>query len=125
MIWVELQDIELKEKWDAIEERLIRRNVILAFITAAVLMIFAFSYYSLTSAASTDTDDISYKYFTNIQVDAGDTLWSIADEYAYGEHYASNKEYIAEVKRINKLIGDDIIAGQYLIIPYYSSEFKN
>ena len=88
-------------------------------------MIFAFSYYSLTSAASTDTDDISYKYFTNIQVDAGDTLWSIADEYADGEHYASNKEYIAEVKRMNKLKGDDIIAGQYLIIPYYSSEFKN
>ena len=61
----------------------------MAFVTAAVLMIFAFSYYSLTSAASTDTDDISYKYFTNIQIDAGDTLWSIADEYADGEHLYS------------------------------------
>jgi LysM repeat protein len=106
-------------------QREIRRNIILACVTAAVLMIFAFSYYSLTSAASTDTEDIDYKYFTSIQVEAGDTLWSIADEYADSKHYASNKEYIKEVKNMNKMSNDELIAGQYIIIPYYSYEFVN
>ena len=106
-------------------QREIRRNIILAFVTAAVLMIFAFSYYSLTSAASTDTDDIGYKYFTSIQVENGDTLWSIADEYADAKHYASNKEYIEEVKRMNKMNSDKLVSGQYIVIPYYSYEFVN
>ena len=104
-------------------QREIRRNILLALAVAAVLMIFAFSYHTLTSAASTNTDNISYKYFTSIQVEAGDTLWSIAEEYADEFHYASNKEYINEVKMMNKLGNDEIVSGQYLVIPYYSYEF--
>ena len=103
----------------------IRRNIVLAFAVAAILMIFAFSYHTFTSEASTDTDDISYKYFTSIQVETGDTLWSIAEEYADDIHYDSNSEYINEVKAMNNLGNDDIISGQYLIIPYYSYVFVN
>ena len=106
-------------------QREIRRNIILAFVTTIVLMIFVFSVYSFTSAASVDIDKISYKYFTNIKVDAGDTLWSIADEYMDADHYKSNKQYITEIKRMNKMTDDEIFAGQYLIIPYYSYQFKN
>lgn len=104
-------------------QREIRRNIFLAVAATLVLMIFVFSYHSLTSAASTNTDNTSYKYFSSIQVEAGDTLWSIAEEYADKLHYASNKEYINEVKMMNKLRSDDIVSGQYLIIPYYSYEF--
>ncbi len=104
-------------------QREIRRNIILAVAAAAVLMIFAFSYHTFTSAASTDTDNISYKYFTSIRVETGDTLWSIAEEYADALHYASNKEYINEVKMMNKLGSDEIVSGQYLVIPYYSYDF--
>ncbi len=101
----------------------IRRNVILAIVTAVVLAVFTFSYHTLISAASTGSEEVSYKYFTSIQVEAGDTLWSIAEEYADDEHYSSHKEYINEVKRMNKMGDDNIHYGQYLIIPYYSSEF--
>ena len=101
----------------------IRRNIFLAVTAAVILVIFAFSYHTLTSAASTSTDDISYKYFTSIQVETGDTLWSIAEEYGDDIHYASNKEYINEVKMMNKLSNDEIVSGQYLIIPYFSYEF--
>ena len=104
-------------------QREIRRNILLAVAATLVLMIFVFSYHTLISAASTNTDNVSYKYFTSIQVEAGDTLWSIAEEYADEDHYASNKEYINEVKMMNKLKNDEIVSGQYLVIPYYSYEF--
>ena len=104
-------------------QREIRRNILLAVAATLVLMIFVFSYHTLISAASTNTDNVSYKYFTSIQVEAGDTLWSIAEEYADEDHYASNKEYINEVKMMNKLRNDEIVSGQYLVIPYYSYEF--
>ena len=104
-------------------QREIRRNILLAVAATLVLMIFVFSYHTLISAASSNTDGVSYKYFTSIQVEAGDTLWSIAEEYADEDHYASNKEYINEVKMMNKLRNDEIVSGQYLVIPYYSYEF--
>ena len=84
-------------------QREIRRNILLAVAATLVLMIFVFSYHTLISAASTCTDNVSYKYFTSIQVKAGDTLWSIAEEYADELHYDSNIDYINEVKMMNKL----------------------
>lgn len=104
-------------------QREIRRNILLVVAATLVLMIFVFSYHTLTSAASTNTGNVSYKYFTSIQVEEGDTLWSIAEEYGDELHYTSNKEYINEVKMMNKLRSDEIVSGQYLIIPYYSYEF--
>ena len=104
-------------------QREIRRNILLAVAATLVLMIFIFSYHTLISAASTSTDNGCYKYFTSIQVEAGDTLWSIAEEYADELHYDSNIDYINEVKMMNKLRNDEIVSGQYLVIPYYSYEF--
>lgn len=104
-------------------QREIRRNIILAVAAAVVLMLFAVSFHSITSLANTDTQDISYKYFTSIQIEKGDSLWSIAQEYSDSEHYDSNSDYIAEVMAMNNLKDDKIVSGQYLIIPYYSYEF--
>lgn len=64
----------------------------------------------------------TFKYYTSIKVEQGDTLWSIAKEHM-GTEYASIQHYIDEVKQLNKLRVDDIHSGQYLMIPYYSSEF--
>ena len=59
------------------------------------------------------------KYFRCIEIEAEDTLWSIADEYMTSE-YDSIEDYIDEVKSINNLTGDKIIDGGSLIIPYYA-----
>lgn len=64
----------------------------------------------------------SYKYYTSIQVQSGDTLWSIADEYMT-EEYAGVGAYIDEICSINHIEADDIHAGQYLTIPYYSDVY--
>jgi len=60
-----------------------------------------------------------YKYYTEIKVRPGDTLTDIAGRYITSE-YKSRTAYIDEVKFINHLKSDKIIAGHNLIIPYYS-----
>lgn len=57
------------------------------------------------------------KSFMSIEIEAGDTLTSIAEEYAVSE--AEYHEYIAEIKSINNLKSDTIHAGCYLMIPVY------
>lgn len=64
-----------------------------------------------------------YKYYTSIQIENGDSLWSIAKIYAEPE-YISREDYIKEIKLINSMTSDTIHSGQYLTIFYYSSEFK-
>jgi len=62
----------------------------------------------------------SDKCFTSIEIEPGDTLWSIAQEYATDE-YESIEHYISEVKDINSLTGDNICAGAFLTLPYYEN----
>lgn len=64
-------------------------------------------------------ETISYKYFQKYYVKSGDTLWDIAEEYRYEETIT---EYIEDVCRINHLKFDNIVEGQMIIIPFYSSE---
>lgn len=64
----------------------------------------------------------SYKYYTSIQVQKGDTLWNIADSYMT-EEYADMNEYINEICRINHIGDGRIHAGEYLTIPYYSDVY--
>lgn len=101
----------------------IRRTFILAGITLVLVLGFTLSYRALLSQANTDLEDITYKYYTSIQIEPGDTLWTLADRYADKEHYASQDQYIEEVMRMNHLAGEDICAGNYLILPYYSAQF--
>lgn len=60
-----------------------------------------------------------YKYFKSIQIQPGDTLWSIAEEYM-SDDYESMADYIKEVKFINNIENSRITTGKYLVVPYYS-----
>ncbi|MDE5747742.1 MAG: LysM peptidoglycan-binding domain-containing protein [Acetatifactor sp.] len=101
----------------------IRRMFILTGIAVVLVMAFALSYHALISHANMDLENVSYKYYTSVQIQPGDTLWNLADRYADCEHYASQEQYITEVMNMNHLDGEDIYAGNYLILPYYSTEF--
>ena len=62
-----------------------------------------------------------------IVTDTGSTdrTKEIAEKYADDIHYDSLSDYMDEVIFINHLEdGDQIKAGTYLTIPYYSTEFK-
>ncbi len=60
-----------------------------------------------------------YKYFKSIEIQSGDTLWSIAEEYM-SDDYESTADYIREVKFINNIESNRITTGNYLTVPYYS-----
>lgn len=93
--------------------------LILVFFIAAALPGFSF-----LSSAKEKTAPVFYKYFSSIMVRSGDTLTSIALKYA-DDHYESLDAYIEEVRNTNNLMDiDDIRAGDYLIVPYYSEQFR-
>ena len=98
--------------------RLFRRKVLTVlvfFLSAGILLGSSISGF----AKAKRPREASYKYYTSIVVEKGDTLWSIAVENLTPE-YGRIEDYILEVRRLNHLFGDGICAGEYLTIPRYS-----
>lgn len=89
--------------------------------TAVLILLFSFSF--PVSGVFSNADAKGHcapagcKYYKSILVTYGDSLWSIAEIYR-GTHY-SIEDYINELKRINSLEEENIIAGMYLVVPYY------
>ena len=79
---------------------------------------------SMNALASSDKDIASYnKYYVSIRVESGDTLWTIADEYVDGFNIEKT-DYIEEVCQINEISKNEIHAGDYIVVPYYSQDVK-
>ena len=73
---------------------------------------------SLMNALADETElPESQKYYTSIEIQKGDTLWGIADEYAESCRM-STTDYVAELKSMNGLKEDVIHSGQHLTIMY-------
>lgn len=56
------------------------------------------------------------KTYITIAIERNDTLWCIAEKYRNTAYY-STFDYINEVKLINRLNNDTILAGDTLVIP--------
>ncbi len=112
-------------KWKVKRQREVRNHILIFAFTICLIIGMVISYHSFISRAETEAyaDNLSFKYYTEIEVEYGDSLWSIAGKYVDG-HYNTSLEYIKEVKSINHLHSDVIKEGQKLIVPYYSNEFK-
>lgn len=59
------------------------------------------------------------KYYTSVEIQEGDSLWSIA-RANMTEEYSSEQEYIEEVKEMNHLMNDQITKGRHIVIPHYT-----
>ena len=105
-------------------QRQLRRNIMMSIITVVLIVTFSIGGFATYSKAQDNESVILYKYYTNIEVQYGESLWDIADTYFCEEKYKNYEHYIAEVMQINGLYNEEISAGSYLIVPYYSSEFK-
>lgn len=119
-----MNDGELRFWRCMIRMRRERRRRVLAstffvLAVACVIMTGAIFYSSIKSHAGS-----GFKYYTSVTVEAGETLWSLADGYIDYDYYKDKDKYISEVQSINHLDDDyTIIAGQFLIVPYYSEEY--
>lgn len=103
------------------------RNTILIIIVSIGLILTGFLIGSLfdkpVHVNAQVSQEAEHKYYTSVKITSGDSLWSIAEEYRTDE-CGDIKEYIREIKSLNKLKTDKIHAGEYLLIPYYSEEIK-
>ena len=64
----------------------------------------------------------NYKYYKSITIEAGNSLWSIAQEYKTDS--CSTEDYINEIMELNSLTSEEIHESQHLMIVYYDEEFK-
>ena len=101
-----------------------KQQGLLAVVVILVIAIGILLGSSMNTLAGSDADVASYyKYYTSVRVETGDTLWDMADEYIEGLNI-SKSDYIAEVCELNGIFGDEIQAGDYIVMPYYSQELK-
>ena len=78
-----------------------------------------------TKATTTEeAKNVYYKYYTQIEIESGDSLWDIAGKYMEHGPYESRKDYMNEVVEINQLSSTTIIKGQHLVVPYYEASYK-
>ena len=81
-------------------------------------------YSKLTVEATQKKAQEPYKYYTEIRVQRGDTLWDIANKYMDSSVYRSLDDYMDEIREINSINYNRIYNGQQLIIPYYSEQLR-
>lgn len=95
-----------------IKEFFKRRSIILAISIIGFMI--SFSFFTADVHSSPDIK----KIYKSIEVEYGDTLWSIALEY-YNKEITSIEDYIDEIKDINSLTSSKINSGNYLIVMEY------
>lgn len=57
--------------------------------------------------------------FQSIQIQPGDSLWSISRRY-YSSEYKSIEQYMRRIMALNHMSDARIHTGGYLVIPYYT-----
>ncbi|MBP5594414.1 cell division suppressor protein YneA [Pseudobutyrivibrio sp.] len=98
-------------------ELIVKRRKMMLFAGILAALIIGMISFSINASAE-DSREV-YTYYTSYEVQAGDTLWTIADQFM-GPDFTNKTDFIANVKKMNHLSSDSITAGNYLIIEYSS-----
>lgn len=100
------------------------QRLVFAAIASIIIFIGILLGTSMKAMASSRGSTASYnKYYKSIRIEAGDTLWTIADEYISGLN-VDKQDYIEEICTLNNICEDEIHAGDYIIVVYYSQDIK-
>lgn len=97
-----------------------RKRILIFCVTLVLMFCMGVVFGSLLARAEETEMEQMHKYYANIQIQKGDTLWEIADEYMDDGHYESRQEYILEVMRMNHMTDSHLTAGEKLIVPYFA-----
>ena len=98
-------------------ERIVRNRKIAVALGFILTFILAFSLYS--SRAAAENSRPVYTYYTSYEIQSGDTLWTIADQFMTPE-FSDKEAFIDNIKKLNHIGGDKITAGKYIVIEYTS-----
>lgn len=76
---------------------------------------------TLVTASGEERESGYNRYYTNVEIRQGDTLWSIAERYRANSGMEI-RQYVSELKEINGLVSDSIEAGDSITVVYYSTQ---
>lgn len=93
-----------------------RRLIIICFAVLLFVSI-VMGHTKLTSMAKEERS-MAAPYYKSIRIQEGDSLLGIAGQYREGSSMSLD-EYVKQLKRMNRLKGDTIHAGQYLTVVYF------
>ena len=103
--------------------RIGKKNLLV--LVSLVLIVNTFLTLGIVANAK-DNDVPMYKYYKSYMVEKDDTLFSIA--YDFNDEQCSRKqikECVDEMMKINSLDHKGTICyGNYIIVPYYSTEYR-
>lgn len=91
--------------------------IILAVLVSANL----FGHSLMNTMAKEQPGPVYNRYYKSIQISDGDSLWSIAREFNNHSNM-STKEYVSELKSMNRILSDTIHKGQYLTVVYFEEQ---
>lgn len=97
------------KSWRAVSFAILLMIILISFILGSVIV------------KAQNNSSSSKAYYTNIVVDNGDSLWSIASEYMDSSRYDSIYDYMSELRALNNMTSDKLYAGDNLIIVYYDN----
>ena len=100
-------------------EVIVRNRKIALSMVLLVSVIMAFVLF--TTRADAENSREVYTYYTSYEIQPGDTLWTIADQFM-GPDFTDKDDFINNIKKINHISGDAITSGKYLVIQYSSYE---
>lgn len=104
-------------------KRQLQRHITMFLLTFILVIGVSSLFFALRTKAQSNDEEVLYKYYKSVMVQEGDSLWNYAECYGNNRYYETNQDYIKEVMEMNFLDTDEITAGQYVILPYYSPEF--
>jgi len=96
-----------------------KRIWIIGIAVLLVAIILSVSFAAKTVTAQGDKERV--KLVASVEIQKGDTLWSIASEHISDE-YSDMNDYIDEIKECNGMTSDQIHSGNYIIVPYYTDD---
>ncbi|MDE5695853.1 MAG: LysM peptidoglycan-binding domain-containing protein [Lachnospiraceae bacterium] len=106
-------------------KRQVRNHIMAVLLSLVLILAISLLFISFSTEANDMEHQPSYKYYKSIEISKGDTLWSIANDNFDSAHYKNIHEYVTEVKKLNSLTSDNIVAGSHVIVPYYASDFNS
>ena len=95
--------------------QVVKRNMFILLFTVLMITVSSVAFGSTFSSAKNDVE--VQKLYKSIEIEKGDSLWTIAQEYRNDQ--CSTKEYVDEIMELNGLTSDKIIESQHLVVFYY------